>query len=827
MKRFLASAAVLATVPVLFGYDVHVKSLAPIAEDAKPAGGEMRFVEGGKVNFAIVADTRTEGRVRARCGNSIRPAIDELTNAFVRCFGAAPSVCDFRDEAAYAKAKYLLYLGDQPFVREQGIDCRSLPGQGYRIATFKRGLIIAGNDSSLVPGYNADRYDCLGTSPGTLYGALDFCERFLEVRWYYPGPDGSLYPRQTDLVIAPVAYTDGPYFNERQETYMIAMQTSTQQLVDKWSKYLGYAVPRKNDSSFSRYLRIGGTIPPVGMHNPNPKALIRNFPDRTKLIFYTSPNGRHWCNPKNPEQCYFNVFDLKFADFLVDEVYKPYFESKGKIDLGGLAPYVSKGYISFGQCDNKLPDADWKDIPVVKELGLKTMADVYCRFQQYLARRIAEEFPGTRLFVLAYYDQQNATEDPRWKLPDNFDVMLCAGNLPRRVRRPDQLEGTMKRFKAWYEASGNHPVSKIWLYTDYTNPFSVTMIPEFVGEVPARLGKYMGRDGCFFNYGGSDMWHYYWCPYVSFRSQWNPGLDVDAAIDELWQRMYGPQAGAHLTNFHRLVKKGYLEHYLEGREVYPAELTAEAERELEAAGACLAKDSVEYRRWKLVRDYWPKAFAQQRVRAAYTPPVYEAKALGAGETIAVDGVAEAAWDAADVMPLADAADPTRKTQWPTEAKVRWDERGVYFLATGNWEALVTPEEDMWKDNDMIEVFLMPGLGKEVLHQFAWDFTGRSYAWKKRFLPVVQPADTNWKPPVVSKTVCGAGKWAFEAFVPFSVFDAPVPKAGEEWNVNLARDKSQKGCPAYEPVDLVSSAFTMGNHTRKEMYGILKFVNQDK
>lgn len=803
------------------GYDLKTRALTPIELEPAPAGAEMKFVENGKLNFVIVADTKTEGTIRAKTEDSIRPALVELTNAFARCFGAAPAVLDFR-EVSSPPAKYVLYLGDQPFVREQGIDCRSLPSQGFRIATVGNALVIAGNDSSLVPGYNAERYDCLGTSPGTFYGVLDFCERFLDIRWYFPGPYGSLFPRQTDLTIAPVAYTDGPYFNERQEKYMITVQTAQQKLVDKWTKYLGYPV-RKKDDSFVPYLRIGGTIPPSGMHCPNPKALIKNFPDKTKLIFYTSPNGRHWCNAKNPEQCYFNVFDLKFADFFVDEVLKPYFRSKGKVDLGGLHPYVSKGYISFGQCDNKLPESDWKDHPVVKELGLKSMADVYCRFQQYLANRIAQEFPGARLFVLAYYDQQNATEDPRWKLPENFDVMLCAGHLPRRAWRPDQLQSTFDRFRKWYEASGNHPISKVWLYTDYQNPFSVSMIPEFVGEVPGLLGKYLGRDGCFFNYSVGDIWHYYWGIYVSYRSQWNPKFDVDAAIDEMWLRMFGPAAGAHLTRFHHLVKQAYLDHYLNGREVYPPELTAEIERELQAAGACLKPDSVEYKRWRLVADYWPKAFAQQRVRAAYKPPVYDAPKLAPGETIAVDGVAEPAWDRALAMPLSDCADPTKVTPWPTTAKVRWDDKGIYFLAEGDWDALVSPDEDMWKDNDMIEVILMPGLGREVSYHFAWDFTSRFFARKQRFLPVIQPADSNWRPPMSSRTTYGDGRWTFEAFVPFADFDdVKVPTGGEQWHINFVRDKCEKGRPAYEPIDMISSAFTMGNHGRREMYGTIRF-----
>lgn len=803
---------------------IHAAALTPITEDARPSGGPMRFVENGKPNFALVADLKTEGTIGARSALSVRPAVDELTNAFMRCFGAVPEVFDFREAEDAQKAKYVLYVGDQPAVRELGVYCRALPSQGFRIETFEKGLVIAGNDSSLVPNYSAERYDGRRTSSGTLFGALDFCERFLDVRWYFPGPYGSLYPKRADLTVEPVAYSDEPYFNERQEPYFLRLQNWSEADCARWAEYLGYR-PKLREESFSRYLRIGGSIPKAGMHCPDPVELIKHFPDKTNLCFYTSPNGHFWCAPSNPELCYLNVFDLKFADFLIDEVYKPYFESKGKVDLGGLYPYVSKEYISFGQCDNKLSDADWKDHPLVKELGLKTMGDVYCRFQQHLARRIAKEFPGTKLFVLSYYNQADATEDPRWMLPENFDVMFCAAGLPQYVRKPGKLASVMKRAHDWYVASGNRPMSKIWLYTETRNPFLTAMIPELVGEVPGLMGKYLGRDGCMFNYGGRQMWHYFWCPYVSFRSQWNPKLDVDAAIDEMWFRMYGPEAGAHLTNFHRLLKKGYLEHYLEGREVYPIELIDAAERELEAAGACLAQESVEYRRWKLVRDFWPTAFAQQRVRAAYKPPVYVAPKLGADETIAVDGVQDPAWAKAPVLPLVHPSDPTAKpTSWPTTVKMRWDGKGIYLLATADWEPIVSPDKDIWRENDMIEFFVSPGLGREVLCQFAWDFSSRLAAIRQRHLPVIQPMDKSWKPAgIVSKTVVGCDTWTFEAFVPFAVFsDFTLPKAGEEWHMNLVRDKSEKGLGAFRTIDSVSSSFTMGSHSRREMFGTIRF-----
>ena len=117
MKTISLTAAVLFAGAAL-GYDVHTKALTPIEEEARPAGSPMAFIRDGKIDFAIVADLKTEGTIGAKSDFSVRPAVRELTNAFVRCFGAAPDVCDFRAAGTACKAKYVLYVGDQPFVRE-------------------------------------------------------------------------------------------------------------------------------------------------------------------------------------------------------------------------------------------------------------------------------------------------------------------------------------------------------------------------------------------------------------------------------------------------------------------------------------------------------------------------------------------------------------------------------------------------------------------------------------------------------------------------------------------------------------------------------------
>ena len=51
----------------LSGYDVKNKALAPVKFSASPKHADLKLVENGKLNFAIVADLQAEQRMRKNC----------------------------------------------------------------------------------------------------------------------------------------------------------------------------------------------------------------------------------------------------------------------------------------------------------------------------------------------------------------------------------------------------------------------------------------------------------------------------------------------------------------------------------------------------------------------------------------------------------------------------------------------------------------------------------------------------------------------------------------------------------------------------------------
>ena len=99
-------------------------------------------------------------------------------------------------------------LGDNQITRKQGLDPSKLDLDEFKVFTFDRGIVIAGYDGSTNNFYNALDISRIRVN-GTAYGAFDFCERFVGMRYYYPNI-GIYSPKVTDLTIDPVSYHDKP-----------------------------------------------------------------------------------------------------------------------------------------------------------------------------------------------------------------------------------------------------------------------------------------------------------------------------------------------------------------------------------------------------------------------------------------------------------------------------------------------------------------------------------------------------------------------------------------------------------------------------------------
>ena len=848
MKKQILTLVMAISAAFLAGYDLKTKELVPVKFQKAPEHKSFKLVENGKLNFAIVADLKKEQETRKtnKTQPSIAPAVETLKDAFFKCTGVMPAVIDAKDIAKAEKYPYMIVVGDCGIAGKYGINKDKLPIQGLAIKTFEKGIILAGYDSSFIKGYNTGYLDQKGSSIGTAYAALDFAERFMGIRYFFPGEYGTLYPQIKNLEIKPVYYTDTPYFDTRNGIYgLIHCTYATPKGKKFWEPYLGKITSK--EMNFPSRWRMGGTIPVGGAHCPRPERMAQAYPDKLKTIFYTSPSGNFYYNPKAHIGNYFDVINLEFADLLMESL-KKFYASNGKVDEGGFRIQgCNNTYVSFGMCDTLMHDVDVVNHPTVKKLGLMTpqntkrqltgstsggragMANIYARFHQYLANRMKKELPGKKLYIMAYYNVQYAGTDPRWKLPDNTEVFLCLGDLPNKTRNKAAMQKAVQLAQEWYDSLGGRPVQKLWLYQG-THPFIIAVAGEFVSDIPKLFGKYLGRNMLFYGHcitAPGNAWFHYPSAYAAYRSMWSPEWDPTAAIDAHWEGFYGKEAGKNLREFHKLVRKCYLQYGVNNPDsqagvVYPMPMLQQMEKYLAAAAKAVKPGSVEEKRLKLFTAPWPKAIQAMKNQISYERPVYNIYQLLQQDKVTLDGKAdEAFWKQVKSMPLMDPHGTGTKIKYPASIKLAWDKSGIYGLFETSYPVVAEKKNDVWF-NDNYEVIFSPGLKREVKYQFAFDALGNQFLTQQRFLPILQPLDRHWKAPGfkhVSK-LSKDGKWTAEFYIPFSVFSGlKAPRAYATWHCNIVRNK--KGTDR----EYSGTAMTLGNNHNMNMYGMIKFAGK--
>ena len=105
-----------------------------------------------------------------------------------------------------------ILVGAQDGPAAVSVDVAALPRDAFVIKAGDNRIVIAGRDDPRVD----PRRDLRGTyERATLFGVYEFLERFVGVRFYFPGPVGTVVPRRPDLQIPGIDLYEEPDCDQR------------------------------------------------------------------------------------------------------------------------------------------------------------------------------------------------------------------------------------------------------------------------------------------------------------------------------------------------------------------------------------------------------------------------------------------------------------------------------------------------------------------------------------------------------------------------------------------------------------------------------------
>lgn len=563
---------------------------------------------------------------------------------------------------------------------------------------------------------------------GTRNGVYTFLQKYLGVRWFYPGKLGECYAKAKTLVLDPIDDFQEPSFERRElSCASVFVGAWTFDEVKDWN-YRN----RLHMGDYKYYSVQGGGH--LSFEQAVPQSLFQTHPEYFPLI-----NGqRVQKNEFGPVQrCVSNPDVFKrMVDYLCDfYAYAP----KGEFCMGAW-----DGENLWCQCDACKTMAD--------DNGTYSISKLAYTFYSRVSTEVKKRFPNAGI-SFHIYSQYREPFKPEWniKYPAGLHGVYCPHGKCEMHAFNDPNCYRNAKFYAWMKDWQKLvPDMKMTLF-DYlvcsNNPYAPL---EYVAGNNIKLFKKEGLAGYIdhqSNAKDSGFWNSNWqTTYVNAQLLWDANQTVEGILDDAYSRYYGPAAEV-MKAYHAYRKElwdnaptehmgyphsprriaecllvpgslkklnGYLEAALQAlSDLVKAEAGLPPEKKSDPSMLARQRERVLLDR-KFLNELWVESYKKIEA-AAKSDRQMPVRALDSDAKITIDGqLDESDWkkvQVVDAFRQLNGADPSEQTR----VRVLYDADNWYFgleaLTEKAKSALKTaaagPDDGKIGQDDSMEIFLAP------------------------------------------------------------------------------------------------------------------------
>ncbi len=385
----------------------------------------------------------------------------------------------------------------------------ALPHDGFEIRAEGQDLIIAGNDDLAPPAPDV----WFVPSHGTLFGAYEFLERFVGVRWLFPGELGEDVPHHDTLAVSlPAAIRGAPDLAVRSLAYVGESDKGTtgrpRSAVLEWMKRQRltnalHPLATGYGHSWDDYLTPADMEAHPEWKSSNGEA-VRN--GRVKFFCTTAPG-----------------LIQAFSRRVIESI-----DRNPNREMTSISPTDGGGFCTCERCAKLL--AEDPHGRVNHSLAILT-------FYKQVAEVIQRERPGRRLGGFVYYNYQYPPSTAP-ALPDNLSLCWAPLNYyGYGLLKPvygREFERVMQRWSGITAHLFYHN------YSTWMRSFHGAPLPPSIGTLQRELPVAAKYHAWGARMVGTSAWGVN-APinYILSKQMWNAGLDVGAVLDEWLQRAYG------------------------------------------------------------------------------------------------------------------------------------------------------------------------------------------------------------------------------------------------------------------------------------------------
>jgi len=682
--------------------------------------------------------------------------------------------------------KISIILGDNSYSREAEIKIDKLPRDGFIVKSVGRNIFIVGKDDkranlerSLKDGAHGQYFE-----RGTLFGVYDFLERFIGVRFYFPGKIGTVVPEYKNLKIAAMNIVERPDYQCRKISWYHGQWYEGKDR-DKLVR------PGKNLNLYR--LRMETSYLPNN-HGVGRLGYVRRFSKTHPEYFALMPNGKRHNNPGLPHPGQLCLSSGAREQIFEDA--KAFLTGKSAKEAGILTQHCGyvwdpsgfqPGYFNIMPQDSFYPCRCAKCQKHFSK-GSQATSDFIWNFVREVALKLKKnKIPGY-LTMMAYTPYRVL---PNVKLPDNVLVMVAEYG-PWGIYNKQERDKSNKEIIDWVKKMGR----KTWLW-NYALKYGTCEMPGIPQVTPKAIGKYYKEQSpyIFGAYMQTDTDKYifnYLNFYVFSKVSWNNDSDVDSILDEHYKLMFGPAAEAMKSVIERFeelwlrkivgrtvdtaigpVISAPSEYELWGK-IYSLDEIKKLAGQFDKAEKLTKKNKNALQRVKFFRKKFLGSIINTRkkyfqIKNEIEDLTFNAKSLPAGMRIKLDGkLDEAAWQNSAKVYLHPYKGNSKGLETvSTIVYALKDKENLYFAfkcGEPKIKNMIYSDKNIWRESS-VEIFLNPSGDRKNYYRFIINPAASYSDIKVQKIGMDYIHDKEWKSDTSIKTAIGKKEWNAEIAIP--------------------------------------------------------------
>lgn len=340
-------------------------------------GKELALVQDGKANCVIVVPPES---------NSLqKSAVEDFTRTIRRASGADIPVIGEAEAQRLAAGIVRIVLGPGPLAEALGCKGDDLKPEEFRLATIDNSIVVLARD---LPGSSSRAARMWGESRVTTWALSHIMDRFLGVRWLWPGELGTVVPQRKTIRV--------PEINVRRQPELLGRRFRHRGNSDAllWSAH-HQVMGGRQDYHFSHSFRAQG----------DNGDWWERFSESRPDYFARNPAGEIAYTNNNRE-----MFHLCVSNPAVTEQIVRLWEEAGKPDFWDVTPNDGSGFCSCDNCralDLKFGGVTYSREDIWRFAPHVSLTDRYVWHWNQLIRKMRENNPNVRIGVYFYSAYRN------------------------------------------------------------------------------------------------------------------------------------------------------------------------------------------------------------------------------------------------------------------------------------------------------------------------------------------------------------------------------------------------------------------------------------